>query len=101
LAELSSGDAGRLDTLTMLWVSVGGLAGGGILQHLSPVRQSDLATGLVLGTVGGLAGALAPSISEPRWDGLSVRRTRGGVLAGSAGGMIAGTLLSQGLDISA
>ncbi|HEX7598188.1 MAG TPA: hypothetical protein VF518_08235, partial [Polyangia bacterium] len=91
VSMLAVPQAGRSDTLAAMGGSLGALAGAAALTHVDRLHLD--APALLTGAVyGGLVGALAPTLADESWPGFS-RRTTGGLLAGTAGGALTGSLL--------
>jgi hypothetical protein len=94
LVMTSSPSEPRRDTAGTL---AGGLAGAAIsaaAQHVSPLTDMDLAASAAGAAMGGVVGALAPTLGDTQWGGWR-RSTEGGLLLGLSGGAAAGATLAH------
>lgn len=99
LVMASSPSDPRRDTAGTL---AGGLAGAvvsAVAEHVSPLTDIDLAAGAAGVAMGGVIGALAPTLGDKQWGGWQ-RSTHGGLLLGLSGGAAAGAALAHATGAS-
>jgi hypothetical protein len=99
LMMTASSSDGRPDTAATMAGALSGAAAFALAEHLSPQGDVDLmagGSGLVLG---GVVGALAPTLGDRQWDGWQ-RRSEGSLLLGLGGGALAATGLAHATGLS-
>jgi hypothetical protein len=99
LVMTSSPSDPRRDTAGTLAGGLAGAAVSAIAEHVSPLTDVDLAAGAAGAAMGGVVGALAPTLGDRQWGGWQ-RSTEGGLLLGLSGGAAAGAALAHATGVS-
>jgi hypothetical protein len=99
LVMSASPSGGQRDSAGTLAGALAGTAAGAITEHLSPLDGVDLIAGAEGAAIGGVVGALAPSLADKQWGGWQ-RNGQGGLLLGLSGGAVAATGLAHATGVS-
>ena len=95
LVMTAAANGGQRDAAGTLAGALAGSAVGAITEHLSPLGNLDLVAGAEGAAVGGVVGALAPTLGDKQWGGWQ-RGSEGGLLVGLGGGSMLAAGLAHG-----
>jgi hypothetical protein len=99
LVMTTSPDGGRRDAAGAMAGALAGATLGAITEHVSPLGDTDLLAGAEGAAIGGLTGALAPTLGDRQWGGWR-RSTQGGLLLGLSGGAMAAAGLAHATGVT-
>ncbi len=99
LVMTASPSVPRRDTAGTLAGGLAGAALSAVAESVSPLTNIDLAAGAAGVAMGGVVGALAPTLGDKEWRGWH-RSTEGGLLLGLSGGAAAGAALAHATGVS-
>ena len=90
---------GRRDTAGTMAGALAGATAFALTEHVSPLTDVDLIASAAGMAMGGVVGALAPTLGDKQWTGWQ-RDTDGGLLLGLSGGAMAAAGLAHGTGVS-